>query len=137
MVALVLCVCGLNYGLPKALSSAILSVPLIPLLVIEVGITLSAALLFYDEADPLQTITLSLVMLLLVAIFAWLTSIANPLVFSQVSFRPGSQAPVVSINWVFLLTVNASAISVSKALLVLSGNQQGGRKRTNSQQSDR
>lgn len=137
LAALVLCVCGLNYGLPKVFTDAKAVMPLIPLLVIEVGVTLSAALLFYDEATPVQAIKLSLVILALTVALAGLSYIANPLLLSEIRQRAGSQAPVVSINWVFLLTVNASAISVAKALIVLASAQPGGRKKNNSALSDR
>lgn len=132
LCALVLCVCGLNYGLPKFFADAQMTMPLLPLLVIEVGVTLSAALLFYDEATPVQAIKLSLVILALTAAFAGLSYAANPLLLSDIRQRAGSQAPVISINWVFLLTVNASAISVAKALIVLANAQPGGRKKNNS-----
>ncbi|MBA3994002.1 MAG: hypothetical protein C0469_10785 [Cyanobacteria bacterium DS2.3.42] len=137
LAALVLCVCGLNYGLPKLFPTSTMEVPLLPLLIIELGFTLSAALLFYDEAKPVQAIKISLVILAITAIFAALSDLANPAVFSEVRFRPGSQAPVLSINWVFLLTVNFSAVSVAKALIVLSAGQAGGRKRPNPSHSDR
>jgi hypothetical protein len=137
LAALILCVCGLNYGLPKLFPASTIEVPLLPLLIIEVGVTLSAALLFYDEAKPIQVIKISLVILAITAIFAALSDLANPSVFSEVRFRPGSQAPVLTINWVFLLTVNFSAVSVAKALIVLSAGQAGGRKRPNPSHSDR
>lgn len=136
LAALVLCVCGLNYGLPKAFAGAIMQMPLLPILVIEVGVTLSAALLFYDEATPVQAIKIALVILVLTALFAGLSYVANPLLLSDIRQRPVSQAPVISINWVFLLTVNASAISVAKALIVLASAQPGGRKKNSSFESD-
>ncbi len=137
LAALVLCVCGLNYGLPKAFPGACLEVPLLPLLIIEVGVTLSAALLFYDEATPTQAIKIALVILALTFVFSGLSHLANHSLFTEIRLRSGSQAPVLSINWVFLLTVNFSAVSVAKALIVLDTSQPGGRKRPHSQQSDR
>jgi hypothetical protein len=137
LAALILCVCGLNYGLPKLFPGATMEVPLLPLLIIEVGFTLSAALLFYDEANPVQAIKISLVILAITVGFACFGDLANPSVFSEVRFRPGSQAPVLSINWVFLLTVNFSAVAVAKALIKLSAGQAGGRKRQSPPQSDR
>lgn len=137
LAALILCVYGLNYGLPKLFPAATMEVPLLPLLIIEVGFTLAAALLFYDEANPVQAIKISLVILSITVVFACLCDLANPSVFSEVRFRPGSQAPVLSINWVFLLTVNFSAVSVAKALIRLSAGQAGGRKRQSPPHSDR
>jgi hypothetical protein len=113
-----------------------MQMPLLPILVIEVGVTLSAALLFYDEATPVQAIKIALVILVLTALFAGLSYVANPLLLSDIRQRPVSQAPVISINWVFLLTVNASAISVAKALIVLASAQPGGRKKNSSFESD-
>ncbi len=137
LAALVLCVCGLNYGLPKLFQASIGAMPIVPLLVIEVGFTLAAALLFYDEATPVQAIKISLVILVITAIFGTLAYLANPFVIKEVGLRQGSQAPVLSINWVFLLTVNFSAVAVTKALIVLSTGQAGGRKRPTPTQSDR
>lgn len=136
-VAVVLCFCGLCYGLPKIFPGATLEVPLLPLLIIELGLGLSAALLFYDEASPFQAVKLSLVILVFVAAFSALAHFANNELFSEIRLRGGSQAPVLTINWVFLLTVNLAAISVAKALIVLNTGLPGARKRAESSSSDR
>ncbi|HIA54946.1 MAG TPA: hypothetical protein EYN91_23165 [Candidatus Melainabacteria bacterium] len=137
LAALVLCVSGLNYGLPKVFAANCMEVPLLPLLIIEVGASLAAAVLFYGEASPIQVIKLALVILALTGAIAGIAHLVNENVFSSVRLRPGSQAPVLTINWVFLLTVNISAIAVSKALIVLTAGQTGGRRRPNKSDSDR
>lgn len=137
LAALVLCVCGLNYGLPKLFSSNCLEVPLLPLLIIEVGAGLAAAVLFYGEASPVQVIKLSLVILAITGAIAGLAHLVNENIYSSVRLRPGSQAPVLTINWVFLLTVNFSAIAVTKALIVLTAGHTASRKRQNRTDSDR
>lgn len=137
LAALLLCIGGLNYGLPKAFPLACLDVPLLPVLIIVVGISLSAALLFYDEASPVQAIKLSLLILAIAAGLATLFHLINPAVFSEIRQRPGSHAPVLSINWIFLLTVNLSAIAVVKTLIALNAPSQSGRKRQSNAQSDR
>lgn len=114
-----------------------MEVPLLPLLIIEVGASLAAAVLFYGEASPIQVIKLALVILALTGAIAGIAHLVNENVFSSVRLRPGSQAPVLTINWVFLLTVNISAIAVSKALIVLTAGQTGGRRRPNKSDSDR
>lgn len=137
LAALILCVCGLNYGLPKIFAGLLLDVPLIPLLIIEVGASLAFALLFYDEAAPVQAIKISLAILAIVAVFAGLAYLANNEVICEFGPRPGSHAPALRINWVYLLAVNFSAIAVMKTLFVLSSAQTGGRKRQNRSDSDR
>lgn len=137
LAALILFVIGLNYGLPKVFHANCLEVPLLPLLVIEVGASLAAAVLFYGEASPIQVIKLSLVILAFAGATAGLTHLVNDAVFTSIRLRPGSQAPVLNINWVFLLTVNVSAISVAKALIVLTAPHTGSRKRQNRSDSDR
>ncbi|HNB22353.1 MAG TPA: hypothetical protein PKZ32_08045 [Candidatus Melainabacteria bacterium] len=137
LVALVLFVCGLNYGLPKIFSTLSMEVPLLPLLIIELGISLAAAVLFYGEASPYQVIKLSLVIMAMAGAIAGLAHLVNNNVYSSVRLRPGSQAPVLTINWVFLLTVNFSAVAVTRALIVLTAGQTGSRKRINRADSDR
>lgn len=137
LCALVLCVCGLNYGLPKLFSSNCLEVPLLPLLIIEVGFSLAAAVLFYGEASPIQVIKLSLVILALTGAIGALAHLVNETVYSSVRLRPGSQAPVLTINWVFLLTMNFSSVAVAKALIVLTAGHSGSRKRQSRADSDR
>lgn len=137
LTALVVCVCGLNYGLPQIFAGYFIEVPLIPLLIIEVGASLAFALLLYDNATPVQAIEVSLVILTIAAIFGGLTYLANNYVVYEFGPRPGSHAPALRINWIFLLAVNFSAVAVTKTLLVLNSGQAGARKRPNRSESDR
>lgn len=137
LIALILFVGGLNYGLPLIFKNATLVVPVVPLFIIELGIILASALLFYDEATPLQALAISGGMLTIAIVLIGGSYLLNPNVGENLHPRPGSQAPVFTLNWIFLLTVNFSVVAVSKGIFVLERVNMAGKKRNRSAESDR
>lgn len=137
LIALLLFIGGLNYGLPLIYKNATLVVPVVPLFIIEMGIILSSALLFYDEASPLQALAISGGMLTIALVLIIESYFLNPGVAEHFHLRPGSQAPVFSLNWIFLITINLSVIAVSKAIFVLERAILPGKRRNRLTESDR
>ncbi|HEY9784389.1 MAG TPA: hypothetical protein V6D17_03235 [Candidatus Obscuribacterales bacterium] len=104
---------------PHRMPHLAVEVPLIALAIFEAGVLLSSALLLYDEATPAQVLAIVFLMLLIASAFILAAHVANPLILSGVRSRPGSEAPVLSINWAFLLLSNLGTLSTVKVLIVL------------------